>query len=57
MLSKKFYLCGCLQNARTQHTLKVINYQVFKTLSKSKDFDKVYSQDIKGGGFSFFLLY
>ena len=57
MLSKKFYLCGRLQNAPTQHTLKVINYQVFKTLSKSKDFDKVYSQDIKGGGFSFFLLY
>jgi len=26
-VSKKFYLCGRLQNARTQHILKAIDYQ------------------------------
>jgi len=40
-VSKKFYLCGRLQNAPTQHTLKVIDYQIYRlcqsfgTLTKS----------------------
>ena len=29
-VSKKFYLCGRLQNAPTQHTLKVIDYQIYR---------------------------
>ena len=56
MVSKKFYLYGRLQNARTQHTIKAFDYQIYR-LYNVFDFDKVYSQDIKGGGFSFFLLY
>ena len=41
MLSKKFYLRGRLQNARTEHTLKVIDYQIYR-LYKVFDFDKSY---------------
>jgi len=29
-VSKKFYLCGRLLNARTQHILKAIDYQDYK---------------------------
>ena len=43
MLSKKFYLRGRLQNARTQHTIKVIDYHIYRlcqsprTLTKCSD--------------------
>ena len=41
MVSKKFYLRGRLQNARTQHTIKAFDYQIYR-LYKVFDFDKSY---------------
>jgi len=58
MLYKKFYLCGRLQNARTQHSLKVIDCQKPTpfpsrregTIRKSDSFDEeIYIFDICKG--------